>query len=519
LTASKEQQINPWLIAISVVLPTFMEVLDTSIASVALPYIAGSLSASTNEATWVLTSYLVANAIVLPVSGWCAQRFGRKRFLMTCIVIFTVASFACGASTSLAMILLARAVQGAGGGALQPISQAIMLESFPEEKRGQAMAVYGLGVVVAPILGPTLGGYLTDAYSWRWTFYINIPIWILALIMISRFVRDPDYIRDAKPGPLDGIGLGLLATWLGCLQIILDKGQEDDWFGATWIRWATAILIVSFVAFVWRMLVRERPLVNLRVFLHRNFALGCMLIALFGGCIYGLITLLPLFYQEVMGYTAFNAGMAVSPRGIGAVVAMPIIGILTAKMDNRWLIGGGFLIFGICGIWFGEVNLAISPWSFLWAIVLSGFGSGMVFVPLSTTTVAGLSNQEMGNATGLYNLLRNVGGSIGISITNTLLARHSQLHQANLVQNLTPSSRIYQEQLSQGISQLGPKIGTAMAGAGTLGRIYSSLNVQALLLSYVDDFRYLALASFACLPVVLMLRKAVRRKGAVIHAD
>jgi DHA2 family multidrug resistance protein len=519
LTASKEQQINPWLIALSVVLPTFMEVLDTSIASVALPYIAGSLSASTNEATWVLTSYLVANAIILPVSNWFGQRFGRKRFLLTCIVIFTISSFACGAANSLAMILLARILQGAGGGALQPISQAILLESFPESKRGQAMAVYGLGVVVAPILGPTLGGYLTNAYSWRWAFYINIPVGILAIIMISRFVHDPDYIRNAKPGPLDGIGLGLLATWIGCLQVILDKGQEDDWFGATWIRWATAILVVALIAFIWRMLREKRPLVNLRVFLHRNFALGCILIALFGGCIYGLIVLLPLFYQEVLGYTAFNAGLIVSPRGLGAVVAMPLIGILTAKMDNRWLIGGGFLLFGICGIWFGEVNLAISPWSFLWAIILSGFGSGMVFVPLSTVTVAGLSNEEMGNATGLYNLLRNVGGSIGISITDTILTRHSQLHQANLVQNLTPSSRIYQEQLRQGIGDLGPKIGTAMAGAGTLGQIYSSLNVQALLLSYVDDFRYLALASFACLPVVFMLRKAVRRKGAVMHAD
>ncbi len=517
MTADK-QQINPWLVAISVVLPTFMEVLDTSIASVALPYIAGSLSASTDEATWVLTSYLVANAIVLPVSSWCAQRFGRKRFLLTCIVIFTISSFVCGAANSLAMILLARAVQGAGGGALQPLSQAILLESFPEEKRGQAMALYGLGVVVAPILGPTLGGYLTDAYSWRWTFYINIPVGILALIMISRFVHDPDYIRDAKPGPLDGIGLGLLATWLACLQIILDKGQEDDWFGATWIRWATAILVVCFIAFVWRMLREKQPLVNLRVFLHRNFALGCILIALFGGCIYGLITLLPLFYQEVLLYPAFNAGVAVSPRGIGAVVAMPIIGLLTAKLDNRWMIGGGFLLFGICGIWFGEVNLAISPWSFLWAIILSGFGSGMVFVPLSTTSVVGLSNQEIGNATGLYNLLRNVGGSIGISLIDTLLARHSQMHQAFLVQNLTPSSRVYQQQLSQSVTQLGPKIGTAMAGAGALGRIYGAVNVQALLLSYVDDFRYLALASFGCLPVVLLLRKAKGRRG-VVHAE
>ena len=502
------------MVALAVILPTFMEVIDTSIASVALPYIAGSLSASTNEATWVLTSYLVSNAVVLPVSGWCAQRFGRKRFLLTCIVIFTVSSFMCGAASSLGMILVARAVQGAGGGALQPMSQAILLETFPQEKRGQAMALFGLGVVVAPILGPTLGGYLTDAYSWRWAFYINIPIGILAFIMITRFVFDPEYITNARPAKLDSIGLGLLAIWLASLQIILDKGQEDDWFGATWIRWATAILLIAFVAFIWRMLVKKRPLVDLRIFRHRNFTLGCILIALFGGCIYGLITLLPLFYQEVMGYTAFNAGIAVSPRGLGAIVAMPLIGYLTDKMDTRWLIGGGFLIFAICGIWFGEVNLTISPWSFIWAIILSGFGSGMVFVPLSTTTVAFLTNEEIGNASGLYNLLRNVGGSIGISLTDTLLARHSQVHQAYLIQNLNPGGRVYQQELARGASALAPKIGEAMSGAGALGRIYSSLNVQALLLSYMDDFRYLAIASFACLPLVIALKKAKPRKGA-----
>lgn len=517
MTASR-QETNPWLVALAVILPTFMEVLDTSIASVALPYIAGSLSASNDEATWVLTSYLVANAVVLPISGWCAQRFGRKRFLMTCIVVFTISSFMCGAATSLGMILLARAVQGAGGGALQPMSQAILLESFPEEKRGQAMALFGFGVVVAPILGPTLGGYLTDTYSWRWAFYINIPVGILALLMISRFVHDPDYIRNAKPGKLDGIGLGLLAVWLGCLQIILDKGQEDDWFGATWIRWATFILVVTFIWFVVRMLRQTKPLVDLRVFLkHRNFTLSCLLIALFGGCIYGLITLLPLFYQEILGYTAYNAGLIVSPRGLGAVVAMPIIGILTAKMDNRWLIGGGFLLFAICGVWFAEVNLTLSPWSFVWAIVLSGFGSGMVFVPLSTIAMARLPNEAIGNASGLYNLLRNVGGSIGISVMSTLLARRSQLHQAYLIQHVTPSGREYQEQLQHGTAALAPHLGV-MAGAGALGKIYQTLNVQSLLLSYVDDFHYLALISLLCLPVVFFLKKTVGRRGA-IHAE
>src|SRR5271154_3197508 len=267
--------VSPWLIGFAVVLPTFMEVLDTSIASVALPHIAGSLSATNDEATWVLTSYLVANAVVLPASPWFSRKFGRKRFLISCIVIFTVSSFACGAATSLPMILIARAVQGAGGGALQPLSQAILLESFPPEKRGQAMAAFGFGVVVAPVLGPTLGGWITETYTWRWAFYINIPIGILAVILISRLVVDPKYIREAIAGKLDAIGLGLLAVWLGALQIILDKGQEDDWFGATWIRWAAAVLVISFIAFLWRELKLKKPLVDLRILLNRNFAVGC----------------------------------------------------------------------------------------------------------------------------------------------------------------------------------------------------------------------------------------------------
>src|SRR5579864_5629736 len=367
---------SPWMIAISVMLATFMEVLDTSIASVALPYIAGSLSATNDEATWVLTSYLVANAVILPASGWFALRYGRKRFLISCIVIFTIASFACGSATSLGLILIARAVQGAGGGALQPLSQAILLETFPPQKRGMAMAVFALGVVVAPVLGPTLGGWLTDAYSWRWAFYINIPVGIFAVFMISRYVEDPPYIKEAKAGKLDGIGLGLLAVWLGALQIILDKGQEDDWFGATWIRWAFAILIVSFVLFLIRQFRHKQPLVDLRVFRHRNFTLGCLLIGLFGAAIYGLVTLLPLFYQELMGYTALEAGLAVSPRGVGAIIAMPIIGYLTAKIDNRLLIAFGFGLFGISALLFGRVNLSIGQWSFIWAILISGFGSG-----------------------------------------------------------------------------------------------------------------------------------------------
>jgi DHA2 family multidrug resistance protein len=492
-----------------------MEVLDTSIAAVALPYIAGSLSASNDEATWVLTSYLVANAVILPASGWFALRFGRKRFLIACIVIFTVSSFACGSATSLGLILIARAVQGAGGGALQPLSQAILLESFPPQKRGAAMAVFALGVVVAPVLGPTLGGWLTDAYSWRWAFYINIPVGVFAIFMISRYVQDPPYIKDAHPGKFDGIGLGLLGVWLGCLQIILDKGQEDDWFGATWIRWAAAILVISLVAFLVRELRHKQPLVDLKIFRYRNFTLGCVLIGLFGAGIYGLITLLPLFYQELMGYTAFAAGWAVSPRGIGAICAMPVIGYLTAKIDNRWLIAFGFALFGFASLWFGEVNLSIGQWTFLWAILISGFGSGCVFVPLSTTTMAFLKNEEIGNASGLYNLFRNIGGSIGISVVNTIVSRHQQLHRTELSGSLNaarPSVRGAMQGMQQYLSAQGASPTTAVRQ--TYGLLEQTLNGQARLWSYVDDFRYMAIACFACVPIVFTLKKAVAKKGA-----
>jgi DHA2 family multidrug resistance protein len=511
---------NPWLIAVSVMLATFMEVLDTSIASVALPYIAGSVSATNDEATWVLTSYLVANAVVLPASSWFALRFGRKRFLLICIVIFTISSFLCGAAPSLGILLLARAIQGAGGGALQPLSQAILLESFPPQKRGMAMAVFALGVVVAPVLGPTFGGWLTDNYSWRWSFYINIPIGILAIIMIMRTVEDPPYIKNAKPGRIDAWGLGLLAVWLGCLQVILDKGQEDDWFGATWIRWAAGILVVSFVLFlVWEWFGRK-PLVDLRIFKNRNFAIGCLLIGLFGASIYGMITLLPLFYQELMGYTAQVAGIAVSPRGIGAICAMPIIGILTARMDNRWLIAAGFAIFAICSLWFGEIYLGISQWTFLWAIVLSGFGSGMVFVPLSTTAMGTLRNEQIGNASGLYNLLRNVGGSIGISIVNTIVARHEQVHRSELVRSLQQTNPAADNRLTflQNYVAAHVPLGPGDSSNAALQMLNNTLHSQSRLWAYVDDFRYMALACFACVPIVFLFKRARTRPGAV-HAE
>jgi DHA2 family multidrug resistance protein len=505
-----------WTIAIAVMLATFMEVLDTSIAAVSLPYIAGSLSATNDEATWVLTSYLVSNAVVLPATGWFSLRFGRKRFLITCIIIFTVSSFMCGSATSLGMILLARALQGAGGGALQPISQAILLETFPPERRGIAMAAFGLGVVVAPVLGPTLGGWITETYTWRWAFYINVPIGILAVLLISRFVQDPPYIRKAKPGRLDAIGLGLLTVWLGALQIILDKGQEDDWFGATWLRWAFVILLTAFAAFIAWELTREKPLVDLRIFKNRNFAIGCVLIALFGVVIYGIVTILPLFFQTLLGYTALAAGWAVSPRGVGAIFAMPLVGLLTERLDNRWLIAAGFTGVGACTLWLGNVDLQMGEFSMFWAIILSGFFIGFVFVPLVTVAMGKLDNEQVGNAAGLYNLLRNVGGSIGISVVNTLLVRRAQVHQSEIVHSISPGSPAVQQALQSTtrLMQAHADPVTAVNRARKLLEI--TMAQQAQLWAYVDDFRYLALVCFACIPIAFTLLRVRRKPGHVI---
>ena len=494
-------------------LPTFMEVLDTAIASVALPHIAGSLSATTDEATWVLTSYLVANAVVLPASGWFSMRFGRRNFLLFCIVLFTISSFLCGAAVSLGMILLARAAQGAGGGALQPLSQAILLESFPPSKRGVAMALFGLGVVVAPVLGPTLGGWLTDQYSWRWAFYINIPVGALAVFMIYRFVKDPPYIARANAGRIDSIGLGLLAIWLACMQIILDKGQEDDWFGATWIRWVLAILLVSLIVFLIREFTARKPLVNLKVFTDRNFAFGCLLIALFGGVIYAIVTILPLFYQTVMGYTASAAGIAVSPRGLGALFVMPIIGVLTSKIDNRWLIAAGFAVFAWASYAMAELTLQISQWSLVWPIIISGAASGMVFVPLSTLAMGTLRNEQIGNASGLYNLLRNIGGSVGISVSSTLITRRTDLHRVELSRYMTPSRILHHPVL---VPQ-GPimyHVGPQLVQLRRFAMLANGLEIQATVYSYVDVFRYLALVCLICAPIVFAVRKVKTKKGA-----
>jgi len=501
------QGVNPWLVTASVMLPTFMEVLDTAIASVALPYIAGSLSASNSEATWVLTSYLVANAVILPASNWFARRFGRKRFLLTCVILFTIASFFCGAAPSLAIILAARVLQGAGGGALQPLSQSILLESFAPKDRAKSMAAYGLGIVVAPVLGPTLGGWLTDTWSWRYAFYINIPVGILAVIMISRFVHDPPYIKNAKVGPFDNIGFGLLVVWTGCLQIVLDKGQEDDWFGAVWVRWAVSALVIALIGWIWRSWSHPKGLVDLHILRNRNFRVGLFMIAMLGMCIYITIAILPLYYQEILGYTAFTAGLVVGPRGIGSFIGSPVVGILASRFDPRRLLCLGFLGFAVCSFIFGTVNLAIGPYTLLIPITVTGFALSFVFVPLATLTTSTIHNQEMGNATGLFNMLRNIGGSIGIAMATTALVRRADLYQNYLAANLSPSGAALQQKSAAIAYYLGHRIGPAGARPGSYGLIYGLMQQQAAMRAYVDVFQWTAVLALVCAFATWLFRK------------
>ena len=510
--SSWQPRVNPWIITAAVMLATFMEVLDTTIVSVALPHIAGSLSASTDEATWTLTSYLVSNAIFLPASGWFARYFGRKRFLVTCIAIFTISSFVCGIASDLSILIIARVLQGAGGGALQPLSQAILLESFPPEKRGMAMAAFAVGVVVAPILGPTLGGWLTDQYSWRWAFYINIPIGIAAIFMTNMFVEDPPYIRAAKPGRIDAAGFGFMAVSLATLQIVLDRGQQDDWFSAPWICWFAVISAIALVAFVaWELRVAE-PIVNLRVLANRNFLVGTLLILMVGVALYSAVTLLPLFLQTLMGYSALQSGIAVGPRGFGALITMPLVGYLTGKMDVRKLIGLGFTIVGVSLWQFSGIDLEISMWSIIWPSVLTGVGLSMIFVPLSTVSMGTLQQEEIGNASGIFNLMRNIGGSVGISAVTTLLTREAQVHQSEMISRLVPGDPFFAGRLQASQRFLQGFFDQAEASRKARGAIAQELGRQATLLAYVNNFRLLSFVCFFCIAVVFFLKKVKAKK-------
>jgi DHA2 family multidrug resistance protein len=508
--------VSPWVVAASVMLATFMEILDTSVANVALPHIAGSLAASNEEALWVLTSYLVSNAIILPATGWFAGVFGRKRFLMACIGIFTLSSLVAGAATSLGMIIVARIVQGAGGGALQPLAQAVLLETFPPDRRGVAMAVYGMGVVVAPIIGPTLGGWITDNYTWRWIFYINLPIGLLALVMVKTFVQDPTYLQQRRGRRIDYPGFILMALGLATLQIVLDKGQEVDWLAAVWIRWFIAISVVALIAFVVRELTVKDSIVDLTILRDRNFATGILLITIMGAVLYASIALLPLFLQTLMGYPALQSGEAVSPRGLGALLSMVVVGRLIGRIDGRWLIGGGFALLAVATSLLSHINLEVGMRSFVVPNIVAGFAMGFIFVPLTTMAMGTLRNEQMGNATGLYNLMRNIGGSFGIAITTTVLARASQQSQALLVGHLAPENPIYLDRLRGLTAALTPEFG-ADAAQRALSILYQQLVRQATLVAYVDTFQLIALVCLLCVPLVFLFRRVRGARPVAVH--
>ncbi|SPF44307.1 Drug resistance transporter, EmrB/QacA subfamily [Syntrophobacter sp. SbD1] len=501
--------VNPWLIAVAVMLSTFMEVLDTSVANVALPHIAGNLSSTTDEATWVLTSYLVSNAIVLPMTGWLGIRFGRKRFLITCITAFSLASALCGTAPTLGVLIVARILQGAAGGALQPISQAILMESFPPAKRGVAMAIFAMGVVVAPIIGPTLGGWITDDYSWRWIFYINLPIGILAIYMCQLFIEDPPYLisaRQSTTARIDYLGFSFMAIWLATLQVILDKGQQDDWFSAQWIRWAAAISFTSMVSFIFWELRQKQPIVNLRVLKNRNFALGTALITIVGVLLYSTITLQPLFLQSLMGYTALYSGLALSPRGIGAIIAVFFVGRVIGKLDSRILITCGFTTLAWVCYQLSGLNLQISISNIVIPNIVMGLAMGLIFVPLTTLTMGGLPNEQMGNAAGIFNLMRNLGGSIGISTVTTLLARNAQEHLTYISAHFTFYNPAFQQYFHKLGSFFALKAPADFLDPKTYQAMYNLAIQQASLLAYMDDFRILAFASLICIPATLALK-------------
>jgi DHA2 family multidrug resistance protein len=510
--------VNPWLIALSVILPTFMEVLDTTIANVALNNIAGSMSVSYSQATWVLTSYLISNAVVLPLTAWLGNRFQRKRFLLFCIFLFTASSLACGLSINLPMLLVMRIIQGIGGGALAPISQAILMESFPQRKQGTAQALFGLGVVVAPVIGPVLGGWLTDSYSWRWIFYINVPLGLLAMWAIQQTVEDPPWVRNSAPGPLDVVGLTALSLWLGCQEVALDKGQEEDWFGSRFITSMVLLAAVGLIVFIWRELKAERPMVDLRIFKNRNYAVGTTLIFLTCILLYGIGLLTPQFLQLLLGYTSFTAGVATAPLGLGAMVSMILVGYLLSKLDARPIVVIGFITFAVSSYMLSRINLGISPWSVFWPQIIAGSAIGFLFVPCSMLGTAQLRRDEIGSATGFMSLMRNVGGSVGIAMVSTYLVRRSQAHQSMLAQHLTPED----PQVHQAALALQHYIHIKQGNSGTgashaLGMLYKLLQQQAYLLAFTDMFMGLALLSIVSIVLVVLFRKVKLDGKAPMH--
>ncbi len=512
-------EINPWLIAFTVMLATFMEVLDTSVANVALPHIAGSLAATVDETTWVLTSYLVSNAIVLPMSGWLSRLFGRKRFYMTCVLLFTVSSALCGLAPSLTMLIIFRILQGVGGGALQPLAQAILVESFPRHKQGMAMAVYGMGVVFAPIIGPTLGGWITDNYSWRWIFYINIPVGALSLLMTSAIVHDPPYLKKLRAAgvKIDYIGIALITIGLGFLEIVLDEGQRQDWLASNLIVLSAIIALFALVGVVIWELLQHDPIVDLHLLKDRNFAISTIAMFGLGFVLYSSTMLLPLFLQTLMGYTATLSGEVLSPGGFVVLLMLPIVGKLLQRFEARWLVMFGLVVTAIGLLHMSQFNLEIDFGTAVWARIVQSIGLAFLFVPMNTMAFASVAKERANYATGLINLARNVGGSAGIAFVTTLLARRQQFHQGVLVSHLTQTNGDYLARLGNAAQMLTQRGSDPVQAARQAhGLVYGMVGRQAAALSFLDAFWLLGMLFLALAPLMFLVRKTEPHRAPLV---
>jgi DHA2 family multidrug resistance protein len=487
-------------------LPTLIEIIDTSVVNVALEHIRGSLSAGVDESTWTITSYLVSNAIIIPLTGWLSRIFGRKRYLLFSIILFTASSFMCGAAWNLQSLVFFRVLQGLGGGAMQPISQSILLETFPQRQHGIAMAVFGIGIMFGPIIGPLMGGWLTDNWSWHWIFFVNVPIGILSFFMVLFFIEDPPYLRQ-KGLKIDYIGLTLLVVGLGSLQILLDKGQQEDWFSSYFIIALTFVSVAALTAFIINELYAEHPIVNLRLFKQIPFSAGNTIMFFTFFNLFGSIVLLPIYLQSLMGYTSYLAGLVLGPGGFATIIATMIAGLLVSRMNPRILLAVGIAACSYATYLMAHFTLYADLPSMVWPRIFLGLGMGLLFIPLTTMTMSGIRKEDMGDATSLYNLLRNLGGSFGVAFVTTVLTRRSQFHQSRLIDKLTP----YDQQFQQSTAELGntlSSVGVDPSSASQSGPalIYKELLRQASMLSFNDAFFLISIFMIMIIPLVLLMR-------------
>jgi DHA2 family multidrug resistance protein len=502
---------NKWIVAVTVMLPTIVQIIDTSIVNVSLGHIRGSLSAGIDESTWVITSYLAANAIVIPMTGWLSRLFGRKRYLIGSVFFFTLTSFLCGISWSLPALIMFRVLQGAAGGALQPLSQAILLETFPPREHGMAMAIFGMGVMFGPIIGPLLGGWITDNWSWHWIFFINIPIGIVSILMTLSFIIDPHYVERRKM-KIDYLGLSLLTVGIGCLQIMLDRGQREDWFASGFIFWLCIISFAALAVFIINELFAENPVVQFRIFRNPAFTAGNIIGFFTFFCLFGSIVLLPIYLQTLMGYTAFLAGLVLGPGGLMTMIAMPIAGKLITRVNPKGLLGSGIAVTAFSIFMMSQFSMSADFDAIVWPRIIMGLGMGFLFIPLMTLTMSWVRKEDMGNAASIFNFNRMLGGSFGVAFASTILSRRVQVHHSHLASNMSLLDRNFQIALPQVAQTLQDQgFAPALLDSGSLGTIYKGLVRQASMMAFNDTFYVLAVMMTCSIVLILLMRNQEHR--------